>query len=519
MAERPQRYLFGNEGSYDHAVWEIEGGPHQSAALRDYVSLHESLHAELDRTTDFGALLSVLAFFVSVEDDAGAKRLLAQLTRSARTTHESYATSLAVLAFGSDAAETAALLSELGDYARYWEIGRAIAADARGRLPQHYAVASALRACMQAPVSEIVLRVGLRSLRFRDVPFAFHPDERLRVLRRAIAGKPAFWTGVLQRADGVDELAAAMHEAVAAELASAGMPTLPYGAHVANAAPLIADLERALGPALPRDFRLQAAPDLEPHLVRHLNFADERILHRREPLVAHLVDLGSMPSSAWSALISGSGENEHVYTVVRRRERLARQFALAGEDAGTSAGGAAVCCVQYVMDDGSIGLAEIATPELFAAFASVVSVRAPIVCGISLAVSRDAAWDEDWRSALAEHAECVMLFDVSPFQYVGEVSGAFPAPHRYGVVDFGAPCGSSVAVLLLMGTSEAAALFVVPCSRLVAQALHDYLQSLGEGGAASFVYDDGIDGGVIRLAGIVLDHISGEEWYTDFKAV
>lgn len=551
-----KRLLFGHAGYYDHAIWEVESDASDDLTFAHFVSLHESLHAELDRTTDFGALLSVMAFYVSASNDEHAHNVLFSLTRSARVTHEVYATYLATLHFDPTTWEIQQLLNGLGDYDTYLKIGRRISAGVRGRMLPFLAATTVLRASMQAPVSERVLGIGVPTLEFRDLPFTLQPDARLRIIERFLSERPDYWVeafGAIERQGGFEpdwkllhqseadetmfrqalpddqskfsmHLQSSLHEQLTRGIESLGLPSLGHEGHSAFTQRMIECVEGALGDKLPRNFRLQVARSLAPELRHRINFADERALFRSPGLDAKVTRLSEFSREQWKEMMSTAAGVEHYYLNIQRGARLADQFVIATEAERNLLTGTAIaaCCVQWVVEseDGTrfVRLALIETPQQLAEFAEAVNDIAPLVASLSVAVTNDMSLTPPWREAIGAHTEPIILFDASPFEHVITIAQRAPAPTRYVVFPPSKPDRPLSSFMLLVGEGNNMTLYLILCSSPCAAAIEDYLKALQVSDKAQFAREDVPDQGIATFMNIVSVHRYGEERYSDFKA-
>ncbi|WP_405180048.1 hypothetical protein OG225_01225 [Nocardia sp. NBC_01377] len=166
-------------------------------AMRDrveqlFVSLHESLHHELQWSTGWG-ISSAMAGLLAEAGMDRLGRIAREMHDSCRTVHETFATTVSSGVVGIPAARR--MLTGNAPYTRYLDDG--IRLGGQSDRPWQFresAVQMLLRATMQPAALTAIAERGFRRLRVEDVavPQA-RPDERL---RRILAAAPHWWDGV-----------------------------------------------------------------------------------------------------------------------------------------------------------------------------------------------------------------------------------------------------------------------------------------------------------------------------------
>ncbi len=168
----------GPSGRSGSDGWFLEGVGSDPAGDRD-VSIHESFHHRLDRSTTFGAVM--VAYAGLVDSGVGSRERLAQLRDTCRTVHESAATYLTSLSLGRLDDR-----SGLSPHYRRYHAGMDSLVGGEGTpawLRFHMALGTA-RACLQPDVMSVIRTFGLDGIAASSFRSASLADERFRRLRR-----------------------------------------------------------------------------------------------------------------------------------------------------------------------------------------------------------------------------------------------------------------------------------------------------------------------------------------------
>jgi hypothetical protein len=266
-------------GWFDYEGWQIES---DDARAVQFASAHESHHKQLSDSTIWGALTRVLLRFPDISRAT-------PFNRAAAAPQEAFATWGPMASLDWSVEDVAATYP---DYVKHWQaMDRAIGTIPAVYLALHAAHAVA-RSCLQPPITDIVLDVGLATITIGDLPRRLRPDHRFAVLQR----HPVDWAVTRAQIDAevtddrwpalreaptltaemfataLEPVWSAVNEIVYAactqRLAEHGCATLPNEGHRAEIG-LLLDAARPLGVAL--DLSAAAKPAVSGTLLALAN--------------------------------------------------------------------------------------------------------------------------------------------------------------------------------------------------------------------------------------------------------
>ena len=550
---------FREHGRYDSLSWEtmLAGDSHSQQA--QMVTLHEGFHADLDRTTDYGSLLTVYAYLAAqLPESRQYSDVFNSLIKYCKRTHETFATYLSVFLLTVNAPDAQAEIeSSLLDYSQYQRLGERLVQGVDSAYLRFHAVLSALRVCMQGPVTQRALSAGLTEFRIRDLGMRNFPDERLRVIERVLAADPQFWQRALEEAQGkrpdwqvwnviqasaddpalfhrlLEEehtstsafLMTHFQQALAERLRAYGMESLPYDGHMPFVSPLLAGAEKLVGSLSPGAIHLVAAEQLEEQIHERvatvMNFAEERLMIRTSPLRGSLYRLTDGSLQDWRELHSGNGERRHFYLVTRPAHRLLEQYSWDSEDAAflRTLGNAPLCWIQRSGEQAGERVAQMFLcdePRQIISLTTEIDPGLPVISNLSMATLVEAEWIGTWGTTLAQHTQPTILFDMTPFHHFSHWQKQNTFRVRYGTINLHAETQSFVAFACKLDDVLPWPL-IAPCSAVVAKALQIYITEMLPP-ENIFVADEGFIHAETEKLTILLSHLTREERFFDFNA-
>ncbi len=550
---------FREHGRYDSLSWEtmLSDDPHSLKA--QMVTLHEGFHADLDRTTDYGSLLTVYAYLAAqLPETRQYSDVFNSLIKYCKRTHETFATYLSVFLLTVNAPDAQAEIeASLLDYAQYQRLGERLVHGIDGAYLRFHAALSALRICMQGPVTQRALHVGLTDFRIRDLGTRNFPDERLRVIEQVLAAEPQFWQHALEEAQrqrpdwpvwtvihaSIGEpalfhqlleeehtstsafLMTQFQEALAERLRSHEMESLPYDGHMPFVSPLLADAEKLVGTVSPGAIHLVAAEQLEEELHERvatvMNFAEERLMIRTIPLRGSLFHLSDGSLQDWQELHSGNDERRHFYLLTKPAHRLLEQYSWESEDAAflQTLGSAPLCWIQRSGEQGGERVAQMFVcdePQQIISLATEIDLKLPLISNLSMATLVESEWMGTWGTVLAQHTQPMILFDMTPFHHFSHWQKQNTFRVRYGTINLHAETQSFVAFACKLDDVLPWPL-IAPCSSVVAKALQIYITEMLPS-ENIFMADESFIHAETEKLTILLSHLTREERFFDFNA-
>jgi hypothetical protein len=395
----------------------------------EMVSNHEMAHANLNRTTIYGDLLQSVANSLNPRSDSDRDRL-ADLVDAAKRTHECFATSWGVWLTRGD--PDALLAGYPAAYSECLSVARKLTTG----LPDNslgglVVIESVARAAMQAPIRELLVGPdSLAGVSLGDLPVAYRPDERFRVLIESGCDFTAplddieLWRLPLdsdsvtpKQLEGDEvarthaELAAAVFSICAALLSdAAGFPTADFKAQMDG---------------MPSSTRAARRTRLEEGKPMLLGYAAHERVHLRNDRP----ELSVLPLEPW--LDFALDWPAHVL-VTRPTARILEQYSLSEESrqrllAADSHG--FVTGIRYGLGPvrgSSVLLVVIDTPPK----ARAIGEKLASISNVSM-TALGSAWRDEWWPELPSQT---LLIDIHPFAATDILKKIFEAEKESGSV-------------------------------------------------------------------------------------
>lgn len=481
-------------GAYSPGGWEVRHITGTDPLLALLTSQHEAEHSALNASSSWGTALLTCHVAHQKTGDPAYRHAVRELVRRCRTTHEAFATHTSVFVITSNSETTSAdLLARYPDYQRYHELAHGAGPDPVARPYWHcVAVSSALMACMQTPVLDLLAEHGPERFATARVLREFDsPDARFGALRRtgltawaelkailAEALGPAGWRRLSSTpADGSDpdafdaevwhRLQAVTFESVRGVLEALGFATPGIEDMMTQSARTLTRLRELVPEAgrifvPPGEYRTDALSlfELENLTLR----APRRAVIRRWADVAGLQE---------TVTATGEHPRRHVYVCVRSLGRLRRQFDLDSGHLADRPSTTPVTAVLVPVDEGREGSVELLVLDDPDELADIprAGTDLGVVVNYSLACSLDQAWSARWLPKLCASGRATALFDTLPRQTVPPLL-ASGLPLGYALISVRGEQEDAY-VLCLRAADDP--LLLLPCSFAAGQSLASWI--------------------------------------------
>jgi hypothetical protein len=418
-------------GAYSpKGLWHVTLRDDVQSAAGNMVALHELMHGYLNSKTAYGGLLLIIGSLSQSESatDDSLHRV-ARLVQAARTTHEIVATSWGVWGVDGD---PDTLLHPYPEYNTYLTLAQAITPRWADRAwSKRLAIFTVARVCMQVPVIERALEVGLSTFSVDDVDEAWRPDYRLRALLdsfspeawRSLEDEAALRFGNTVARGEVDagevdsdepwrRFQEWFYEQMSKRLSELDLPVLELDGHIE----LVARMRDAARSAFPS----VAFPGIAPadSLDEQLNyFFGERFTLRDEPYPAVVHASAPLPF-----YIPEAPGKAHVFLSFRPLARVLSQFQMSplerqflGQLADERTVSATIRMSRHEHGRRVVEMWPVSTPDLLDQL-SVVLENRPLVVSVATSVLGDPQWRATWLPALQAfpHLALTALFDTPP---------------------------------------------------------------------------------------------------------
>lgn len=484
------------------------GDNHASLEAR-MVSLHESFHAFLNASTNFGNAMMFAAALAEIGEPRCAD-LVERMIDASLETHETFAT-IAALCAATDGAIDPALLAHYPDYQGFLDTFNRVFGTRRTVLCV-MALTSCARVAMQTNIYSQLLALPCEA--WPDVPIEApdRPDRRFaHLLSPDIVGSAAEAVDAMlanlggplgqlldPSVDGptaqsllrmaspadVDRLSQESHRVFAHALSTIGVPPPDYNEQRNGLEALMAKLKAHAGDRLLTDFRIPTSIEEDVDAVI-ADFRRERLVLREEPDLAWFIDPLTLTPRVYE-LFAGRFEEQNYLQLVAlpKAKALALYRPDTGHDLLVSFPDEIVTGLRRrFVPEGSAPRVEILLlplPQVRAALAAVPHTRLlPVVCS-------SAAQDGRWMALWQEHVDplidrCLVMIDTDPFLYVEQLGarGVLLTMASVGMRSQTLNGDSLLEVLCVIAEDRPGALFFIPCSRPMREAVANYATRKG----------------------------------------
>jgi hypothetical protein len=313
---------------------------------------------------------------------------------------------------------------------------------------------------------------------------------------------------------------------LSAQLSKVGMATLPYDGHISLVPPMIEKVNELSGHS-PIGFSLESGEGMKDDVAAVLNFANERLILNEQPNAALLLDFADLTPSEWPSLSSGSGEQEHLFVTVRLASRTVEQYDFILQEGYLSPdylkakGRRAVCFVQRSGIVEGSRIVELVVVETLQDLLKLMHglPHLKVITNISLAALSSEEWAGEWLETLEAQTHSTILFDLSPFHHLSLWHEQEGVQIRYGLIDLRDEQNRFPTFALLTENTSIMSIFLIPCSRMVANALNIHIKMLSRKREAKvFIQDDGFIHGSADMLIPTLTHLFRDESFFDFNA-
>jgi hypothetical protein len=478
----------GPTGIFTQDAWTIEAGPGLDGVLGAMASGHEAHHAALNASSAWGAVLQALA--IAGRKSTGSPQLgqtLVALVNACRRTHEAYATHASVMdTLRADAAATRHdLLAGYPDYQHHFDTAVALGPpiDILNAWRQ-VAAESALQACMQSTALLTLTEHGLGQFTAASIRRRDQPDRRLAVLMKA---SPRWWSDIVNvgrsaLGDRWDILSSlSVRDAVARrpEMASTWAELRRLSIDAALHALRREELE---------SLSVQQVRELLPEIVSQLTRAidgddaglvldtatdagtfglfEMETVRLGSPRPANVARLAGMKVPA---LLSATGNDRHLYIVVRHPGQLLRRYEIrSGHE--ILAGREPVIAVQTWEGDDSPVTLHVITDERELRTLSAAAAPYRLVSSISLKCNQNEKWRNRWAQPLQQLTTATLLLDLPITQCIDAFLSS-GEPFRYTLVTTPVREKHAITFVCRVGGDPP---ILLPCTMTAGQAFVQY---------------------------------------------
>lgn len=451
--------MFGSSGAFDHFGWSVFEDNDSSSVHSRLTSQHEYQHDELNQTTSYGLLLTVIAYLARELDSEEYLTKLKILVNKCRTTHEIRATFLSTLIVSESPDfndEPSTLLEGNIKYLDYFNQGNSLVRGLPNAYLKSIGVMTITSLCFQNPA---IIEIACRSLELFDpneISIKDSPDRRLSFLSRYI--NKEFWKRIIDAlkndiedtdlklfepdfnesnnysisGERIDSIGILFQEKLDLELqqifAQEDMAFITNDGHLELLNEL---LEKAheIVPAEKAKIPLRAYKSGDPNSDILLSFEKEAVTYSNQGIKCRFYELKKIAQSDWDKLSMGTGETEHIYVFSRPGDCLFRNYSptnLTDEEVKFLSSLPLTCIVKNVYEDDElvVELFYIHDVDQFEEFKNLLE-GIPIYVSTSMLVFSFKPWALAWEKSLNSCHFNTFLFDLKPSIQIGRLKELF----------------------------------------------------------------------------------------------
>jgi hypothetical protein len=536
-------------GAYDHRGWSLfERSGSSDPRFSQYVSVHESLHEGLSASTAYGSILNIYAD-LAFHDVQRYRWLYDSLEDRARTTHECYATYVALLVLSQGRPD--GIVSPSDDYFSYLQLATRLVGGTKSLYLQYHALTALARICMQTDCIETILSKGLERFCPADLEVRSYPDARLKLLlpvatasfwdtafdeATASARGLAGWEMLQAACSGTDSQHLSLPEEndplshhlmeflygfLATELRKQGVNSLTFNGHQIYTKRLIVAGEEVVPLTSRKAPPLRAISTESDEEVLLSSFERERLVLLQNPVAASFSYLADVPRHRWRELVAGSGDGEHVFIVSRLPDRLLQQhkFPSLTEDLLKAQCREPLIALRrsaVANGDRFVDYFVVQEPDELDSLIAHFQGHIPLVANLSFATMTMDSFVSRWLGRLQALGQVSFLFDRYPFAHfkAWAQDGTFDVVYTTITCNIDGAVRSAFACQPQIGQSP---IFLLPCSEAYCAALNYFVQTV-LGSSDRFRSELSFLGPEASSLNITMGHLFREEASFDCEA-
>ncbi len=507
----------GPLGVYDQLNWKVRTGTDATDIMSKAVTVHESMHNELNNATVYGSLLQSYAYLAREETphQAHYNNLLCTLVDRCRTAHEVYATWMSVALLSADANDQLyqQLLIDNEEYLNYYNCAARMVQEVPDLYLRRHVVSAMIYICFQ---SRLIIETAIADIVGFDpdlIDVNEFPDQRLNFIMH---GCPHInWIDMLNEfagtqqhnawydllldalagegnnsalsAEGNEENSAALitflYNRLAENFETKGLPSLPYMDHLTyfkKLLPLIDRLAPFSKSSNPLEINTQPG-DITRSTLR--NFENETLLFTNRPLNCILLHPSNISSATKAQILNGVGDYPHILITGRTYFFMEEQYVFQEKEdaewcrqhtgsftairyAGNMAGQRIVVYVPFL------------EPAELEDFLKDKPVDIPVLSSITETARSQEGWWSNWQTFFeTKPATTCLLLDISPLYYLEKIFSNVEML-LYGKANIKMEEGiKSVMLFEIRRSKETQAFIAAPCSEIYAAALNHYIET------------------------------------------
>jgi len=541
-----------NTGAFDHISWSVRLlGDTTASPVSRLISLHESLHSDLNSNTAYGMILSIYAYLAVNTAIPQFQKSLQCLVRRCLITHEVFATYLSVLIVsmtkGNDKPKSRELLKDYPMYLKFYDEGKRLCRGFSGGYLRYHSVTTCLRVCMQTTMLKHLLNIGLKDFNISE-SYDF-PDRILDIIKRKVS--PKFWEQTLlsakeaaQDLPGWDVIMKSesddtyyhkafshdyddtshfimnyFHDSLKAMLQNEGIIVLSYDGHIDFVSQLMEQAYAIVPFEKAKKKILKAKETDTPEELSVFNFQYERLVLYPYQIKAFISELDDMPVKNWNELSAGAAPDEHFFIISRMCSDFTQHYEFSKKDMNflASQNDPAVCLRRSGINNEGERIVELFILKSPEQLIRLSDFELPLISNISMVSLAADEWFTRWYDVLWTYSYPTVLFNLPPFRHFNSWSKQRAFNVKYGSINIDFGENKYTVFACQPQTKKLRSIFFAPCSSIVNSAFVYYLTELIENKEV-FVREDDFIYESARNLNIAIGHLFREECYFDFNS-
>ncbi len=538
-------------GVYNHDFWHVMFENDSTTIDSQLISLHESLHSELNHCTAYGLVLVCYNFLRKETKDALYDSYLQTLMKKCTLVHEIYAVymSSSILSpIGSGAAEHRKLLESYPDYLQYYRRGTKMLKGIKGKYLSQTCLKSAIRISLQSKSFTEKIIDSLDAFDLSQFPESDFPEARLKVIQNAI--DQGVWTEIIEKycnskedgsylklvmrsenePEAFNELidkkydldSSHLFEFIYAELVEvlkkAGRDSLVFNEHLDYIDALFEETNKIF-PYSEAKYSVLKRNEIPENYDNFLllNHQYEIVYTSPAPIKTTIIALRNYPLEKWGDLAVGVNEDQHFFLVARTGKGILEQYFLSEKDRNKLLALEKEVLVFLRVSEVVNGEREVFLflLESIEDIIALKRLKKGAVCfNITLSCFAIPALKNYWLPGFEEQTLCSVLIDLSLHRELDNLAQQFDQiDYQFSTIEVGDKQFSTF--LFYVNEKERKMLLLAPCSIITAKSIKYYLEN--KSGKEVFRQNGEFLVELSWQIRMVLGHLFREEHYFKFR--
>lgn len=501
------------QGIFNQLNWDSQLESDYTSTQSELISLHESYHNELNNASIYGVLLQFYAFLGRSNEQC--QTILKGLVKNCRISHEVYATCMSCWLMNQVAKrkveETEKLIIDLPQYIFYLRLGNHLTRDFSGAFLKEQALSAIIYFVFnRGNIMDKVLFNRIKGFKTNTLRSASYPDAILERIKREVPDKfflnawkkfkktnsteinrlaiferteqeiPAYLDAIEKQNDMLTkQLIIHFHDELRQFFSNIDTPDLSPRLRFDYYRKLI-EIGDDVFPDLPVKKRLVLNDNPEDDERNTLlNFQGERIINSIDKIQAMLYPLDFVNVENWNELAVGDGDKRHFYLVYRTKSKLIEQYQFDQETViyiSNLPSEELLLMRRSVVVNGQriVELILLEHPKHLEQLYSTKNNSISMLCNLSFFSMHQLNYSDVWEKHIQNYCISTTLIDIPLFNKFDTHFNQYEQV-LYEFITIKVEENNKTALVFLGFDGKLYTVYILPCSKMVAQSIIHYL--------------------------------------------